>query len=456
MTNSNHDWLNPNEPGKEHAGNHQRFLELCALATSGPLEENEASQLQAHLEERPECREAMADFRFVAVEGASLLVPVDAGTDEIAGKRSQPYSSSMTNDPWSHEAMKRDLFARIGEETNGGGNANTSSDLNGHLSVPTTTTKLSWQQKLQYSVVLLVALGALAVGSFRFGAVHVSRIRAGESRVDRQTPLLSERAALEAQLESRAAAIDDLASRLQERTAAVQELKRKLAETASLEASHDNELNAALAQNTSFVTERDSLLRKLQDSEASVVSLRGELDSLRAQRQGDLLRVSSLEARIEQLNGRLNESQETVAQQRDFLVSDRDIRELMGARSLYITDVVDVDKNGHTRKPFGRIFYTKGKSLVFYAFDLDQQRGLHNAAFQLWGQRGADRNGSVNMGIFYLDNEANRRWVLKFDNPEKLAQINAVFVTVEPNGGSHKPAGKQLLYASLRSLPNHP
>jgi hypothetical protein len=42
MTNSNHDWLNPNEPGKEHAGNHQRFLELCALATSGPLEENES------------------------------------------------------------------------------------------------------------------------------------------------------------------------------------------------------------------------------------------------------------------------------------------------------------------------------------------------------------------------------------------------------------------------------
>jgi len=76
-----------------------------------------------------------------------------------------------------------------------------------------------------------------------------------------KTPLLSERAALEAQLESRATAIDDLALLLEERTAAVQELKRKLAETASLEASHDNELTAALAQNTSVVTERDSLLR---------------------------------------------------------------------------------------------------------------------------------------------------------------------------------------------------
>jgi hypothetical protein len=322
--------------------------------------------------------------------------------------------------------------------------------------VPATATKLSWQQKLQYSAVLVVALGVVAMGSFRFGAVYVSRSTAAESRVDRQTPLLAERTALEAQLASQAAAIDDLASRLQERTAAVQELKRKLAETASLETSHESQLNAAVAQSSSVVGERDSLLRRLQDSEASVVSLQGELDSLRAHRQADLLRVSILETRIEQLNRRLDESQETVAQQGDLLVSDRDIRELMGARSLYITDVVDVDKDGHTRRPFGRIFYTKGKSLVFYAFDLDQQRGLHNAAFQLWGQRGADRNGSVNMGMFYLDNEANRRWVLKFDNPDKLAQINAVFVTVEPNGGSQKPAGKQLLYASLRTLPNHP
>ncbi len=187
-----------------------------------------------------------------------------------------------------------------------------------------------------------------------------------------------------------------------------------------------------------------------------MVSLQGELDSLRAERRNNLLRVSTLETQIEQLNGRLTESQQTVAQQQDFLVSDRDIRELMGARNLYITDVVDVDKNGHTQKPFGRIFYTKGKSLIFYAFDLDQRRGLHNAAFQLWGQRGSDRNSYVNMGIFYLDNEANRRWVLKFDNPEKLAQINALFVTVEPHGGSQKPGGKQLLYASLRTLPNHP
>jgi anti-sigma-K factor RskA len=63
----------------------------------------------------------------------------------------------------------------------------------------------------------------------------------------------------------------------------------------------------------------------------------------------------------------------------------------------------------------------------------------------------------VSLGIFYVDNEANRRWVLKTDDPKVLAQINSVFVTVEPKGGSQKPSGKQLLYAYLRSAsPNHP
>jgi hypothetical protein len=37
-----------------------------------------------------------------------------------------------------------------------------------------------------------------------------------------------------------------------------------------------------------------------------------------------------------------------------------------------------------------------------------------------------------------------------------LAQIDAVFVTVEPNGGSHRPSGKSLLFADLHIDPNHP
>ena len=45
----------------------------------------------------------------------------------------------------------------------------------------------------------------------------------------------------------------------------------------------------------------------------------------------------------------------------------------MGARNLYIAEVYDTDEKGATRKPYGRVFYTKEKSLIFYAYDLDQQ-----------------------------------------------------------------------------------
>ena len=73
-----------------------------------------------------------------------------------------------------------------------------------------------------------------------------------------------------------------------------------------------------------------------------------------------------------------------------------------------------------------------------------------------WGRRGPDRQQALPLGIFFEDNAAKKRWVLKLDNPDVLAQIDAVFVTVEPNGGSRKPSGKPLLFAYLRVEPNHP
>ena len=39
---------------------------------------------------------------------------------------------------------------------------------------------------------------------------------------------------------------------------------------------------------------------------------------------------------------------------------------------------------------------------------------------------------------------------------ESIAQIDAVFVTVEPEGGSTKPSGKPMLFTYLRLEPNHP
>jgi hypothetical protein len=71
----------------------------------------------------------------------------------------------------------------------------------------------------------------------------------------------------------------------------------------------------------------------------------------------------------------------------------------------------------------------------------------------MWAAAGI---GTSSTSVFYEDGASQKRWVLKYDDAKMLAQIDAVFVTVEPNGGSHQPSGKSLLFADLRINPNHP
>jgi hypothetical protein len=184
--------------------------------------------------------------------------------------------------------------------------------------------------------------------------------------------------------------------------------------------------------------------------------VRERYDALQMERSREGSAVA-LQRRVDELTARLAESETSLEEARQTIAHSRDVRELMGARELYIADVFDVDDRGNKEKPFGRLFYTKGKSLVFYAFDLDQQPKVRDASiFQAWGRRGFNDRQPLSMGAFNLDNEMKKRWVLRFDDAKALAQIDAVFVTVEPPGGSKKPRGRQLLFASLRAMPNHP
>jgi len=203
--------------------------------------------------------------------------------------------------------------------------------------------------------------------------------------------------------------------------------------------------------------ERGSFAQKFDAAQASLQKMQAELDGARQQRSEEQVRDASLEAQIRDLSGQLHEREQTIDKQDELLSHDRDIRDLMGARDLYIAEVYDVARDGATQKPYGRVFYTKGKSLIFYAYDLNQEVGVRNAStFQAWGRRGPDKEQALNLGIFFQDNTAKKRWVLKFDDPKALEQIDAVFVTVEPNGGSHMPSGKPLLFAYLKVDPNHP
>jgi hypothetical protein len=262
---------------------------------------------------------------------------------------------------------------------------------------------------------------------------------------------------LEAQTKDQSARIQELGEQIRVRVKEIAQLKRLADEAGRDKEAAVSKVDTLLDENHTLSIDRETISKKMEEAQASVLAMQQQLARLNAQREHDLLQSASLQAEIAALSVEVKANRSTIGEQQEMLASDRDIRELMGARELYIADVFDVDNDGKTEKPFGRVFYTKHKSLIFYAFDLDRQRGVRNAStFQAWGLREADKEHPLSMGIFYKDNEVNRRWVLKFEDPRVLEQIQAVFVTVEPRGGSHKPSGKQLLFASLRTAPNHP
>ena len=151
------------------------------------------------------------------------------------------------------------------------------------------------------------------------------------------------------------------------------------------------------------------------------------------------------------MSEKLNEQTELLAQERALLEASRDVRDLMGSRSFHIADVFDVDSKGKDQQAFGRVFYTEGKStLIFYAFDLnDRNTARRNASFQVWGKRGPAQAPTHSLGLFQIDDQKQNRWVLRFEDPRVLSEIDSVFVTVEPPGGSAKPTGRQFLYAYL-------
>jgi hypothetical protein len=428
---------------------HEEFLELCALATSGELSEEEQRRLRAHLAVCRECREALKEFE-ATVDLAVPLLSAELSPEPAEGKAASPGKitefPAPAQVPSTPEAGQQDPGQQQGTEP-----------LNPGLVRPRND-RVNWDLVwIPFAACILLAI-ALAIYSYRIGSSR-SQIPAVTSnlaaaRIGTLEQELSdaghEQAVFKAQLGERDRTIAGLRHQIEQQTVLLGQVR-------SAESKLEQSAQTGEAERQQVAQERSNLAQKLDTAQASVQKMQSELDSLREQRSADQARSTSLAAQINDLSAQLRNREQAVSRDEELLSHDRDIRDLMGARDLYIAEVYDVAGDGRTKKPYGRLFYTRGKSLIFYAYDLDQQGGLKNAStFQAWGRRGPDKEQAVNLGVFYEDSVAKKRWVLKANDSNMLEQIDAVFVTVEPNGGSHKPTGKPLLFAYLKVEPNHP
>jgi anti-sigma-K factor RskA len=410
---------------------HDEFVALAALFYSGELTDEEWSLLQVHLAYCDTCRSTFEQYKHVTSE----VIPAMA-----ASAAAELSSLPRESDSALADAERR-LMDRLG---------------------PTVSPKSKPAPQKSSWRMLGGALAACALVALAFAAVHLARQRS-QSSVSSITsvPVVPavppspstagpdmKRAAEQAQQE---------VARLQQQLAVAND---RTAQTKSADPKLEHQLQADHVQQQQLTTEKDSLSQQLASARADVQSLREQVASTQASADQQAARTTSLETKVRELNATLDETNAALSDKdrilaldKDFLAHDRDIRDLIGARNLYIADIFDTTENGKTAKPFGRIFYTKDRSLVFYGFDLEKQSGLkQSVAFQAWGS-GSDKQ-PTSLGLFYQD-DTQKRWVLRCNDAKTLARMNMVFVTVEPPGGSAKPTGKQLLRAYLQIQPNH-
>jgi hypothetical protein len=426
----------------------EEFAELCALSTSNSLTAGEEEQLEAHVASCGQCALLLNQYRALASTGMAKMAALRAHD-----------ASESEEKMHGLDHLKAKLLSTLAPVQSAS------------VCAPLRKRALFWRPLLQWQLSVASGLAAATLFAVAAGYLLGSRYTSQRSRqsmavsAEAEANLKAQLADVQSQLTTARQELlttsdssESLQARSEKAGRQVQELETAKAalETKIKALVSDNQRQSAMV--AGLMSERDAVAKRLADSENLLQSVRQELKSTQDDRQRVVLRASSLELQVDSLTNELHERVAAAQRSEQYLASDRDVRELMGARQLYIADVFDVDARGETRKPFGRVFYTKGKSLIFYAFDLDKQPGYKEAkTFQAWGSSGSSHATPVSLGIFYLDSEKNRRWALKFEDPKVLEEVNALFVTLEPKGGSRQPTNKPFLLAYLRTATaNHP
>ncbi len=400
---------------------HEHYEELCAVAASGQASEAELADLKAHLDTCLSCRSLAYDFTEIGAQGLSALA---------AERQTGKIPSGMTS---RFVARARSERIEISRET-----ASKLPKRNGFaVFAPIAAVAAT------AVIVIFLMLGrwkpSLSVASYSPTHEVPVAVAAPRSRAAQPPD-----AHLQQQLASARAELNILDAKI----------KAQTGELASANEDKDA-LNSHLAE-----AEQESVVLGSEKAkqEARIAQLEAELEKSASEKKAGDVALAVKEIELHDLRKQVADQTEALSQQQEVAPKAGDVRELVVARNLHIIDVHDRDGDGKTQRAFGRIFYTEGKSLIFYAYDLADPRKVDaKVSFHVWGERLGAEKPIQSLGIFQNDDVSDGRWVLTFDDPHILTQINSVFVTVESSRKNvREPGGRRILFAFLGDKPNHP
>ena len=392
------------------------------MAASGQASRDELEDLRSHLETCPSCRSAAYDFNQISAQALSSLaakrlhcqIPSGMTQRFLARARSEGIELSRDNLRQTAPPDRRALF-----------------------------TSIAVAAALIVVAAILIVAKQKASTTASIVPLPVPQTAVSSPRTEVQNrPIEDDR--LRQELSSTHAEINSLSATIQAQRTGLAAAEQR---TADLDARlKESEQRGALS--TSERSQRETRIAELE----------GELQKARSEKNASDTAVALEEAEVRELQKQLSDDADALRQQQQLASTGSDVRDLVVARNLHIIDVHDRDGDGKSQRAFGRIFYTEGKSLIFYAYDLADPRKLDaKVSFYVWGERLGAEKPIRSLGVFHNDDSNDGRWVLTFDDPHVLAQIDSVFVTAESSKKAIKePGGKRVLFAFLGDKPNHP
>jgi hypothetical protein len=424
---------------------HDYFEEICAAASIGQATGEELAQLEQHAAECTRCRQIYFDCLNVAGQ-------------QFAKAKQNPTLSAKEIE----ECVDSDLFVRRFLDRAEREGITFSCEVGNAVQLPTRIpfgfSPTAWWRVPQAAIAAALLFAAIVSTGYFYWRNSFNTVR-GRSELQLRLPAAT---AAVAAIDPRIAELEDTNLKLQ---AEIVRLSTEVSRTSDLLVASKENLKSASKEQAQLALDRQALelrLRQIQrevaDAQSAAVSAQQEAASQRRRAADTEATLITNQIKLNDLEDTLKEKSAALDQERQLLSLGHDVTDLMGARNLHIVDVVDTDGHGKPRPAFGRIFFTEGKSLIFYAYDLNEAKiQKSNYQYQVWAKKEGPNRQAQRLGIFYSDDKAQRRWVFKCDDPKLLREIDSVFVTFgRPDSNPSHPEGPSLMYAYLRGQPNHP